>query len=140
MERKDKNRIIKRSLNKALFLFFVADVFALAQEFAPLHGPWTFLIKKDSVEAYFIYYTRADNTNDGVVIKLVNNNDYAVKYNFNAVFRSDTAEVENYAEGYLKANEIKTGSKEGLFFIPFKDGNSILEVGITRFRITRINK
>ena len=51
----------------------------------PEHGAWTFLYQTDSVTVYFIWYAKADNKNDGVVIKLVNKNNIRVNYNFDLI-------------------------------------------------------
>ncbi len=111
-----------------------------AQELMPEHGAWTFLYQKDSVIAYFIWYTKADNLNDGVVVKLVNKNNFEVNYKFDLIFLSDTLKHIINLKGNLKPHETKTGSSQGLFFVPFKNGLSISDVGIHDFIIIPYSK
>ena len=129
---------IKCKLILLTILVFSVNIYS--QEAAPLNGPWTLLINKDSVYAYFIYYTHADNHNHGIVLKLVNKNKFSINYRFDLIFLSDTLSHSEKVEGILKPNEIKTGSTEGLFWIPFRNGKSISDVGIKNFKITRGNK
>ncbi len=125
------------------FIFILAFLFTLqsfAQELMPEHGPWTFLFQKDSVDAYFICYAKADNHNDGIVVKLVNKNNFKVNYKFDLIFLSDTLKHVVKVAGYLRSKETKTGSTEGLFWVPFKNGNSISDVGIHDFQVIHDTK
>ncbi|MCL5030291.1 MAG: hypothetical protein M1480_14865 [Bacteroidetes bacterium] len=121
-------------------LAFLLHTKSFTQELMPEHGPWTFLFQKDSVTAYFIWYAKADNKNDGVVVKLVNLNNFKVNYKFDLIFLSDTLKHIIKVEGILKPNETKTGSSQGLFWVPFKNGNSISDVGIHGFTIVPNSK
>ncbi len=125
---------------KWIMTWIVAGVWSLmalpatAQETA---GEWAWrpLFEHAGVAFTYLFYSRADNRNDGVVLKLTNTNDYAVDYRFKVVFRADGAEVVEAAQGALDAHESKTGDADGLFWIPFRDGRSIGEVGLRGFEI-----
>ena len=101
-------------------------------------SPWQLLINKQGVRVDFIFYSKGDNYNNGVVIKISNMNDYSVNFNFTLIFRSGTYEKPETVSGLLLPGEAKTGSEEGLFYIPFKDGRSISEIGISDFSVDHI--
>jgi len=96
---------------------------------------WTEITTYDGVRFTYIRYRQADNENDGVVVRLQNQNDYPVRYAFTVVFRTATAERTARTRGELAAGEMETGDKDGLFWIPFKDGQAIVELGLRRLRI-----
>lgn len=98
---------------------------------------WTPIIEYEGVRFSYIFYGEADNANNGVVIRLHNVNDYPVQYRFVVVFRNPDTERTAEARGSLAAGQMKTGDHDGLFWIPFKDGQSIGEVGLRGMRITR---
>lgn len=101
-------------------------------------SPWTTVATLDSVEVSYIMYRKADNENNGVVVKLVNRRPSAVGYRFTIIFRStDGGEEAHKASGILGSLEMKTGESSGLFWIPFKDGSQLAEVGIRGFRAER---
>ncbi len=100
---------------------------------------WTPLLEHEGVRFSFIFYSEADNVNNGVVVKLVNTNDYAVRYRFKIIFRAEGAEKIELAEGELAAKQGKTGDLDGLFWIPFPDGRSIGEVGLRGYEILPIS-
>ena len=60
-----------------------------------------------------------------------------IDYSFSLIFRADQTEKEQEVKGILKAGERKTGSNEGLYFIPFADKRSISEVGVTKIRVIK---
>ncbi len=124
----------------ALFLIIFAAGMCLAQQDTTVLNPWTTLYKSDGVEASFIYYGQSAKNSDGVVVKMRNFNDYGVDYNFVLIFRSDTLVKQESVSGNLKAHEIKTGSSEGLFWMPFSRGTWISEVGVRSFKIIRRGK
>jgi hypothetical protein len=98
---------------------------------------WHILLNHNDLEFAYIFYTKADNHNNGVAIKLTNRNDFDVSYKFKMVLRSEEREVEIPVEGKLAAKQIMTGEEAGLFFVPFTDGTEILEVGIRGYRVER---
>jgi len=97
---------------------------------------WKPIVEQDGVHVSYIFYSEADNHNNGVVIKLSNWNDYDVQYRFKVIFRTDSAEREEPVSGSLKAGESKTGDADGLFWVPFKDGRDIGEIGLRGFKIS----
>ncbi len=96
---------------------------------------WTPIIEHGGVAFSFIFYPYADNEHGGVVVKLVNTNDYAVDYRFEIVFRAGREEHVEAVEGFLGAGQMKTGDAAGLFWIPFRDGRSIGEVGLRGYAV-----
>lgn len=101
---------------------------------------WTPIVERNGVRISFIFYSEADNVNNGVVIRLRNRNDYPVGYAFTVVFRGPSAEATARAEGELGAGEMKTGESAGLFWVPFEDGSSIGEVGLRGIEVTRMQR
>jgi hypothetical protein len=99
---------------------------------------WNSILKQEGVEFLYIFYREADAHSDGVVLKIVNWNDYPVEYRFTAVFRSESTEHEEKVRGQIGAKTFVTGDEEGLFFVPFKEGKSIGELGIRAYRVTRL--
>jgi hypothetical protein len=93
------------------------------------------MLDHEGVSFSYIFYQHADHSNNGVVLKLTNANDYAVNYRFKIIFRAEGATVVEPVVGTLKAREVKTGDAEGLFWIPFKDGRAIAEVGLRGYKI-----
>ncbi len=96
---------------------------------------WKPMLKHEGVEFKYIFYAEADNENNGVVVLLINHNDYRVYYEFKIVFRAGEAEVVKPVVGVLDAKQAKTGDTDGLFWIPFPDGRSIGEVGLRGYKI-----
>ena len=103
---------------------------------------WQPILTHEGVRFAFLFYSVADNFNNGVVVLLVNTNDHAVRYRFKMVFRSAGGdEAVEEVEGELGAGEAKTGDRDGLFWIPFPDGQYISEVGLRGYQVTpgRVN-
>jgi uncharacterized SAM-binding protein YcdF (DUF218 family) len=96
---------------------------------------WNPITTVDGVRFSYLFYSEADNENNGIVLRLENGNDHAVRYDFTVVFRAPDAERKGTAEGVLQAGQMKTGEPSGLFWIPFKDGRSIGEVGLRGIEI-----
>jgi hypothetical protein len=97
----------------------------------PWHeGAWTHIVTADGVQFAYIFYSKADNENNGVVVRLRNENDSAVRYAFTIIFRGPEGEATAQAEGRLGPGEMKTGEPDGLFWIPFTDGRRVGEVGL----------
>jgi hypothetical protein len=133
-------------LLRALLACFL--VFALGTGAAPGAGAqpvsstdwaWTPLLEHEGVDFSFIFYREADNLHNGVVIKLVNTNAYAVDYRFKVVFKpaEGVGEHVEQVEGRLKAHEARTGDTAGLFWVPFKDGRDIAQVGLRGYKVRR---
>lgn len=100
---------------------------------------WTPIVEQEGVGVSYIFYPDADNDNNGVVLRLRNSNDVAVRYGFTIIFRAPNAERSASVEGHLDPGEMKTGDSEGLFWIPFPEGeHDIGEVGLRGLEITPI--
>jgi hypothetical protein len=100
---------------------------------------WKILLKDKGLEFAYLFYSKADNHNNGVVLKLTNRNDYSVSYRFKMVLRSDDREIEIPVSGELDAKTIITGEEAGLFFVPFKDGTELREVGLRGYRVEPVS-
>ncbi|HMB91859.1 MAG TPA: hypothetical protein VKP65_13485 [Rhodothermales bacterium] len=116
-----------------LCIFFAAT--AQAQPRTAGEWAWKPILDHAGVSFSYIFYQHADNHHNGVVLKLVNTNDYDVTYRFKIIFRSEGEAVVEPVSGSLRAREIKTGDAEGLFWIPFKDGREIAEVGLRGYKV-----
>lgn len=104
----------------------------------PEGGAWRPIFEHDGVAFSYIFYREADSANNGVVVRLHNTNDHAVTYRFNIIFRDELdAEIVEEVRGELGAQQQKTGSLDGLFWIPFLDGRSIREVGLRGYKVER---
>ena len=101
---------------------------------------WTPIVKHEGVEFLYIFYGEADTKNNGVVLKLVNWNDYPVHYRFLVVFKAEGDEHEEWVTGTIAAKTFVTGDELGLFFIPFVDGRYIGEIGLKAYRVTSLPK
>jgi hypothetical protein len=124
-----------RSLLSSLFVLALLPV-CQAQPTTATDWAWTPIIKHEGLDISFIFYSRADSRNNGVVIKLANENEYAIDYRFKVIFRSDDDVRVEEVEGTLNAGEARTGDASGLFWVPFPDGRSISEVGLRGYRVT----
>ncbi|MFB6098647.1 MAG: hypothetical protein ABEK84_05970 [Salinibacter sp.] len=79
----------------------------------------------------YIYYPEADNVHDGIVLRLSNHGDVAVRYAFTLIFRAPEADTTAVVRGRLGAGEMKTGEPAGLFWIPFREEDRRLaEIGL----------
>lgn len=102
---------------------------------------WTSIIEKEGVGVSYIFYPDADNENNGVVLRLRNQNEKPVWYAFTVVFRTPDAERSVEVEGQLAPGEVKTGDSAGLFWVPFRHGNhTIGEVGLRGLEITPLSR
>ncbi|MGA7306281.1 MAG: hypothetical protein WBW88_15495 [Rhodothermales bacterium] len=97
---------------------------------------WQPLTVSEGVEISFVVHRYGDGRNAGVVIKLSNRNSVEASYRFRAVFKSENREwISDTVEGKLQPLEMKTGELSGLWWIPFKDGAPVTEVGLKGLRI-----
>lgn len=104
----------------------------------PEGGAWRPIFEHEGVAFSYIFYREADSANNGVVVRLHNTNAHAVTYRFNIIFRDELdGEVVEEVRGQLDAHQQKTGSLDGLFWIPFLDGRSIHEVGLRGYKVER---
>ncbi len=100
-------------------------------------GAWKRIVEREGVGIAYLFYSEADNENNGVVLRLKNQNDYAVHYEFTVLFRGPQGKASAHAEGTLAPGEMKTGSNSGLFWIPFEDGRRVGELGVRGLEIRR---
>jgi hypothetical protein len=96
---------------------------------------WRPLLEHDGVSFTYLFYSHADTENNGVVLKLANTNKHAVAYRFKIIFRTLEEEHEEEVTGYLGPLQVKTGDPDGLFWIPFRDGQTIAEVGLRGYHV-----
>jgi len=99
---------------------------------------WKSILRHEGVEFLYIFYREADSENNGVVLKLVNWNEYPVRYRFRIIFRSGQEERFEIVSGEIDAHSMLTGEAAGLFFIPFRDGRTIGEIGLKGYRVDRL--
>lgn len=122
-----------------MLLMLVGAARAQAQERRWSDEVWKPIITHEGVAFSFIFYSEADNVNNGVVVRLHNQNDYPVRYRFRVIFRTWRGDEHfERAGGTLQAGQMKTGENDGLFWIPFRDGRSIGEVGLRGYAIEPI--
>jgi hypothetical protein len=98
---------------------------------------WTRIIERNGLEISYIFYSKANNLNDGVVLRLRNRNDYPVRYAFTIIFRGPEARATAPVEGILTPGEMRTGDESGLFWVPFENQRTIGELGLRDVRVTR---
>lgn len=102
------------------------------------NGPFKKLFNRDGFIVSFIFYSEGDGEeNNGVVIYLENKNDYKISFEFTLIFRADQIDRVKTIKGEMIALERRTGSNDGLYFIPFEDGRSLSEVGIKNCKVRR---
>lgn len=97
---------------------------------------WTRMVEQEGVHIDYIYYPEADNEHDGIVLRLINERDVAVRYAFALVFRAPEADTTVSVRGRLAPGEMKTGDAAGLFWMPFRrDDRTIGEIGLRGLEI-----
>ncbi len=99
--------------------------------------PWQELASYKGLHISFLFYKKANDTYNGIVLKLQNKNEHKIFYQFELVFQSDKKEKKELLEGYLNSGEIITGSNNNLFFLPFKDSTTISHVGLQKIKIVK---
>lgn len=98
---------------------------------------WTPIVQRQGVAFSYLFYSKADNANNGVVLRLQNRNDYPVRYDVTVLFRGPGGEAQARAQGHLAPGEMKTGEPDGLFWIPFTDGRTVGAIGLRGIDIQR---
>ncbi|GEM_PF-5499465 len=99
---------------------------------------WRPLVELEGVAFAYLYYSEQRSTVDGVVLKLHNQNDHAVRYRFRAVIRTLTDEYEHPASGTLAPGETVTGDADGLYFT-VDEREMIAEIGLRGYRIEPVD-
>ncbi|WP_263788986.1 hypothetical protein [Salinibacter grassmerensis] len=92
---------------------------------------WTPIIEQDGLQISYIYYPEADTRHDGVVLRLVNENEVPVRYGFTIIFRAPAADTTAPVRGRVGPDATKTGDDAGLFWVPFRGKDrSLGEIGL----------
>ena len=121
-----------------LLLVLCASVPTTAAQQTAGEWAWRHVHEQDSVLVRYIFYTEADNENNGVVLRLDNRSSRPIRYRFTALFRSDEHRAEARVEGSLGPHATITGDAEGLFVIPFPDGRPVTQIGLRGFHVERV--
>ena len=121
----------------SLWLLLLTTSGAVHAQVTSSDWAWKEIAIIDGVEFFYIYYSEVRQENNGIVLKLVNWNDYPVRYRFRIVFKADGDEYEDFVTGTIGPETLVTGDDAGLFFLPFEDGRSIGEIGIKGYHIQR---
>ena len=104
-------------------------------------SPFKKLYDNHGLIVSFIFYSEGDgDENNGVVIYLENKSDYNISFQFTLIFRAGAIDRVRTIDGTMIPREKRTGSNDGLYFIPFEDGRSLSEVGIKGCRVEKIFK
>jgi hypothetical protein len=105
--------------------------------------PWQRIMSKDGVDVSFLFHRETRGDRNGVVVYLTNRNSHQVEVSFEMIFRTPGLEHREPVRIALAPQERKTGSEDGLFWVPFDDicGDTgdqrcyIGEVGLRQFRV-----
>ena len=125
-----KNKIIK-----FLFICLLFGKITSAQDYK--NFGWTELAAKKGISISFIFYKKANNIKNGIVLKIKNDNEYDVVYNFTLIFKAGKELKEEFISGEINSRQIKAGSSDGLFFLPFDKTKTISELGIKKLKVAK---
>ena len=100
---------------------------------------WTQLAEKKGINISFIFYSKANNVKNGIVLKIKNNNEFDAVFNFTLIFKSGGNLKEEFVYNEIKAKQTKAGSNDGLFFLPFDEKTTITHLGIKNFKVAKKN-
>ncbi len=103
----------------------------------PTDWAWKPVLALDGVLIEYIFFPEKEGGQEGVVLKIVNNNDFGLHYRFTVILRSLESVFEKDVEGSIEAQSLLTGDNEGLFWAPFEGSESIGEIGIRGFKTER---
>lgn len=113
----------------------------MAQEEPWWTAVWKPLLIYRGVEITYLFYAEKDGSYNGVVLRLHNRNPFPVAYRFQVVFRAgDGSEEAAWVVDTLRAGEMRTGGLSGLFWVPFRDGRSVVELGLRKVRIEALQE
>lgn len=125
-----------RATERALAALFLWMCVGASEPTCAQSTDWQSITASGGVEISFIVHRYGDGKNAGVVIRLVNQNHAEVTYRFRVIFRSgDRERISDLVTGVLSPLEVKTGELSGLWWIPFKDGAPVTEVGLKGLRV-----
>ena len=115
----------------------LASYDGFAQQFSGEEA-WKTILEHEGLRFRYIFYSKANTKDDGVVVMLQNLNEYCISYRFTIIFESPEGSVSADAEGTLASLEMRTGEADGLYWIPFDDGRSIGAIGLRNYAVNRI--
>ena len=99
--------------------------------------PWKKLVEENHCKVSFIFYSKADNYNNGIVIKIENKNKFKIRFRFTIIAKTENIKKGKTFTGELEGGKIITGSNNNLFWIPELKGASIAEVGIKKWKFNK---
>ncbi len=100
---------------------------------------WTPIVEQEGLRISYIYYPEADDEHDGIVLRLINENEVPVRYGFTLVFRAPAADTTTAVRGRLNPGAVKTGDDAGLFWVPFReDDRSLGEIGLRGLSVAQL--
>lgn len=101
--------------------------------------PFQKLYENDGFEVKFLFFSEGNGVKDnGVSLLLKNAKDFPRSYGFTLIFRAGKVDKKIDVKGNINAGQKKTGSNDGLYWIPFEDKRTITHVGITKIRLKKI--
>jgi len=103
-------------------------------------NPWKKLVEEKKCNVSFIFYSKANNVNNGLVIKIENKNDSDINFRFTIIAKSINLIKEKTFSGIIGKGKIITGSNNDYLWIPELNGESIAEVGIKKWKFYRVKK
>jgi hypothetical protein len=98
---------------------------------------WTDIVTRKGLTLSYIFYEEADSRNDGIVVRLQNQNDHPIRYAFTILFRGPAGEAAAEARGRMDPHSMQTGDSAGLYWVPFTDERTIGEVGVRGLTVRR---
>lgn len=102
---------------------------------------WTPIVEREGLRISYIYYPEADTEHDGVVLRLINDNEVPVRYDFTLIFRAPTADTAATVQGRVGPGEMKTGDDAGLFWVPFRgEDRSLGEIGLRGLSVAQVRR
>ncbi len=101
---------------------------------------WQPLLHHQGLEVTYIFYPEADGVHNGVVLRVHNQRQKPIAYRFEVVFRAaDGSEHVEAVSDTLAPGAMRTGDLSGLFWIPFRDGRSLAELGLRKVRVEEVH-
>lgn len=122
---------------KKLLIFFCVVVLNISYAQNKV-DPWKKLVEEKNCNVSFIFYSKANNVNNGLVIKIENKNDFNINFEFTIIAKSNNKMKEKTFKGIIGRGKIITGSNNDYLWIPKLNGESIAEVGIKKWKFSRV--
>ncbi|OGU35849.1 MAG: hypothetical protein A2068_06120 [Ignavibacteria bacterium GWB2_35_6b] len=130
------NTSMKNKIQKLFFMILISASFISAQDNSD-YG-WENITEKNGLSISFMFYMKANNSVNGIVLKIKNNNNYKVVYSFTLIFIADSISKEEIVAGEIKPKQVQAGSNDGLFFLPFDETKIISQIGIKKLAVKKI--